>query len=352
MSCELPEPFTNSIDRHLPYCMRAIIPVAGVGSRLRPHTYTQPKVLLNVAGKPIIAHIMDRIVEEGIKKATIIVGYLGDRIRQYLEKNYDIELSFIYQEERRGLGHAIYTARETFQNDPLFIILGDTVFDVELKSVLKDRKSSLGVKTVDDPRRFGVAITEDGFVTKLVEKPDEPVSNLALVGLYIIHNTGLLTESLDYMIKKDIRTRGEYQLTDALQLMIERGERMTTFPVEGWYDCGKPETLLSTNRHLLDKAHKKSGQVGNGTVIIPPVYISPSVKINHSIIGPYTTIAENAVITNSIVRNSIIGAGSEVETALLDNSIIGNEAYVKGNFKRINVGDSSEIDFSNEPYSD
>jgi glucose-1-phosphate thymidylyltransferase len=329
--------------------MRAIIPVAGVGSRLRPHTYTQPKVLLNVAGKPIIAHIMDKIVEEGIKKATIIVGYLGDRIRQYLEKNYDIELSFIHQEERRGLGHAIFTARETFKKDPLFIILGDTVFDVELTEVLRSKESSLGVKTVDDPRRFGVAITENGYVTKLVEKPEQPVSNLALVGLYLVHNSDLLTECLDDMIKRGIRTRGEYQLTDALQLMIERGDKMTTFPVEGWYDCGKPETLLSTNRHLLDMAQKISPKVDNGTVIIPPVFISPSAKIHHSIIGPYTSIAENVEITDSVVRNSILGAGCRVDTALLDSSIIGNEAFVKGNFKRINVGDSSEIDFSNGP---
>ncbi len=327
--------------------MRAIIPVAGVGSRLRPFTYTQPKVLLNVAGKPIIAHIMDKIVEDGIDKATIIIGHFGEQIRDYLESNYDIELSFIHQEERRGLGHAIYTAHETYGQDPLFIILGDTVFDVELKQVLSRNESSLGVKTVEDPRRFGVAITEKGYVTKLVEKPEKPVSNLALVGLYLIHNSELLTECLREMIRKDIKTRGEYQLTDALQMMIDRGEKMSTFPVEGWYDCGKPETLLSTNRQLLEKAQLTLKQKDNGTVIIPPVYISQSAEINHSIIGPYTTIAEHAVINDSVVRNSIIGAGSRVDQALLENSIIGNEANVKGNFKRINVGDSSEIDFSN-----
>jgi glucose-1-phosphate thymidylyltransferase len=327
--------------------MRAIIPVAGVGSRLRPHTYTHPKVLLNVAGKPIIAHIMDKIVEEGITKATIIVGYLGDRIKDYLESTYDIELDFIYQEERRGLGHAIYTARHTFHKDPLFIILGDTIFDVNLKNVLTLKESSLGVKTVDDPRRFGVAVTENGYITKLVEKPEEPVSNLALVGLYLIRDADLLADSLEEMIRKDIRTRGEFQLTDGLQIMIDRKYKMTTFPVEGWFDCGKPETMLSTNRHLLDKASVAGDHAENGNVVVPPVFISKSASIRNSVIGPYATIADNAVVVESIVRDSIIGTGSRVEQALLDRSIIGNEAYVKGNYKRINLGDSSEIDFSN-----
>jgi len=329
--------------------MRAIIPVAGVGTRLRPHTYTHPKVLLNVAGKPIIAHIMDKIVEEGVRKATIIVGYLGDRIRNYLETNYDIELDFIYQEERRGLGHAIYMAKDTFKNDPLFIILGDTVFDVELKNVLKKQESSLGVKEVDDPRRFGVAVIDNGYVTKLVEKPQEPVSNLALVGLYLIHDPDLLTDSLAELIRKDIRTKGEFQLTDALQIMIDRKHKMTTFPVEGWFDCGKPETMLSTNRHLLDKGFVIPDTVQEGNVIIPPVYISQSASVSKSVIGPYATIADNTVVAESIIKDSIIGSGSRVEQSLLDRSIIGNEAYVKGNYKRINLGDSSEIDFSNDP---
>ncbi len=329
--------------------MRAIIPVAGVGTRLRPHTYTHPKVLLNVAGKPIIAHIMDKIVKEGVKKATIIVGYLGDRIRNYLETNYDIELDFIYQEERRGLAHAIYMAKDTFKNDPLFIVLGDTVFDVELKDVLKLKESSLGVKEVDDPRRFGIAVTEKGYVTKLVEKPSKPVSNLALVGLYLIQDSELLTECLAELIRKDIKTKGEFQLTDALQIMIDRNYKMSTFPVEGWYDCGKPETMLSTNRHLLDKDSFYSDGIKNGNVIIPPVYIAKSASVTKSVIGPYATIADNAIVNESVIKDSIIGTSSQVEQALLDRSIIGNEAFVKGFYKRINLGDSSEIDFSNDP---
>ncbi len=292
---------------------------------------------------------MDKIVEDGIKKATIIVGYLGDRIRNYLETNYDIELDFIYQEERRGLGHAIYMAKDTFKNDPLFIILGDTVFDVELKNVLKKKESSLGVKKVDDPRRFGVAVTENDIVTKLVEKPQEPVSNLALVGLYLIQDPDMITDCLAELIRKNIKTKGEFQLTDALQIMLDRGHTMTTFPVEGWYDCGKPETMLSTNRHLLDKSSFIADGAAEGNVIIPPVFISETASIKNSVIGPYATIADNSIVKESVIKDSIIGTGSSVEQALLDRSIIGNEAYVKGGYKRINLGDSSEIDFSNDP---
>lgn len=323
--------------------MRAVIPVAGVGSRLRPHTYTLPKVLLNVAGKPIIGHILDKIIADGFTEATIVVGYLGDHIREYVRSNYGIKVDFVEQDERRGLAHSIYIARETFDTDPLLIILGDTIFDVDLVPVVKGDHSALGVKHVEDPRRFGVAEVRDGFVKRLIEKPEHPTSNLALVGLYFIKNPQLLVESLDEVIRKDIKTKGEYQLTDGLQLMLDHGEKMRTFSVEGWYDCGKPETLLSTNRHLLDK--KSLVPNLKGVVVEPPVFIAPSAKISHSVIGPYATVADGAVIIESIVRNSIVAQDARVERALLEGSIVGNTAIIKGNFKRINIGDSSEIDF-------
>lgn len=323
--------------------MRAIIPVAGAGSRLRPHTYTLPKVLLNVAGKPIIGHILDKIIADGFTEATIVIGYMGDKIREYVADNYRIHVDFIEQEERKGLAHSIYIAHETFSSGPLLIILGDTIFDVDLKPVLSKKQSAVGVKHVEDPRRFGVAEVSDGFVKRLIEKPEHPTSNLALVGLYYITNPKLLTECLNEIIKKDIRTKGEYQLTDGLELMIERGEKMCTFTVDGWYDCGKPETLLATNRHLLEK--KSLSQNIKGVVVEPPVYISPTAKISNSIIGPYTTVAGGAMIVDSIVRNSIVSEDAQVDRALLDNSIVGNNAVVKGTFKRINIGDSSEIDF-------
>jgi glucose-1-phosphate thymidylyltransferase len=323
--------------------MRAIIPVAGAGSRLRPHTFTLPKVLLNVGGKPIVGHILDRIIENGFDEATIIVGYLGDMIKDYVVKHYSIKIDFVEQEERLGLGHAIYLTRHTVSDDPILIILGDTIFDVDLRALMHSENSILGVKEVDDPRRFGVAELENGVIRRLVEKPEDPRSNLALVGIYYIKHPNVLMECLRDEIKGNIRTRGEFQLTDALQMMIERGERMTTFGIEGWFDCGKPETLLETNRHLLDM---EQSAVGTTDVVVrPPVFISPRAKVTNSVLGPYTTIAEDAIVENAIIRNSIVSEGAAVANTLLEGSIVGNKAIVRGTYKRINIGDSSELEF-------
>jgi len=323
--------------------MRAIIPVAGVGSRLRPHTYTLPKVLLNIAGKPMLGHILDKLVENGIDEVTIIIGYLGDRIKEYVTSNYKLKVDFVEQEERLGLGHAIFLSRHTVSRDPVLIILGDTVFEFDMKSMISGETSSLGVKEVEDPRRFGVAETTDGFITKLVEKPEVPKSNLAIVGIYFIRESQTLIECLRDLIKKDQRTKGEYQLTDALQMMLEQNVKMKPFGIEGWFDCGKPETVLETNRHLLDLKAKKFSR--EGVLVNDPVFISPSAEVKNCIIGPYATIAEGAKVENSIVRNSIVSEGATVEEALLDSSIVGNNALIRGTFKRVNMGDSSELEF-------
>lgn len=323
--------------------MHAIIPVAGFGSRLRPHTYSIPKVLLNVAGKPIIAHILDKIIADGFTQATIIVGYLGDQIRDYVRSRYSIQVDFIDQEERKGLAHAIYLARKSFTEEPLLIILGDTIFDVDLRAVLKGDSSAIGVKHVDDPRRFGIAEVENDFVTRLVEKPEHPISNLAIVGLYWIRKPKLLEAAISELMNHGTRTKGEYQLTDALALMLQRGEKIKVFNVEGWFDCGKPETLLETNRHLLEKQPQPPEM--EGVVIIPPVFIDRGAQIQHSIIGPYATVARGAVVADSVIRNSIVGEEAHVSDTLLESSIIGSNAIVRGSFRRINIGDSSEIDF-------
>jgi len=324
--------------------MRAIIPVAGFGKRLKPHTYSLPKVLLNVGGKPIIGHILDRLIEEKIFKATFIIGYLGEQVVEYVKNEYpQIKADYVEQKDVLGLGHAIKIAVPTFDEKEIFIILGDTIFDVELKEVFKNKQTSLGVKVVDDPRRFGVAVMEEGNIKKLVEKPETPVSKLALVGLYYIANPDLLAQCLEELFEKEIKTNNEYQLTDALQLMIDKGEKIKIFPVEGWYDCGKAETLLSTNRYLLQKKdlHYKFDNV----TVIEPVYIDATARVKNSVIGPYTTIASTCEVSDSIIRNSIINAGAVVKCAMLENSIIGSDAVVKGNYKKLNTGDSSEIEF-------
>ncbi len=324
--------------------IKAIIPVAGIGSRLKPHTYSTPKVLLNVGGKPIIGHILDKLLEEEITSATFVIGHLGNMIKDYVKKTYpSIKADFVQQKEMEGLGHAIYTAIPTFDSNEIFIILGDTIFDVNLKKVFKDKQTSLGVKEVDDPSRFGVAIMKNGLISRLVEKPQTPVSKLALVGLYYISNTESLVNSLNQLIKNDFRTKGELQLTDALQSMIESGNNITTFPVEGWYDCGKPETLLSTNKFLLDK--KSTFNKYENVVVNNPVFIADDAEISNSVIGPYATIDKGCKISECIIRNSIVGTNAHVSRYLLENSIIGNNSLIRGNYKRLNSGDSSEIDF-------
>lgn len=330
--------------------MRAIIPVAGIGTRLRPHTFTTPKVLLNVAGKPILAHIMDSLLKIGITKSTIITGYMGDSVIDFVNKRYpEMDVEFVHQEETLGLGHAIWTAKDTFGNEPLIIILGDTIFDVDLQFIFASEENSIGVKFVEDPRRFGVVLlNDDKKIEKLIEKPQEPISNLAIVGIYYIKNSKLLEESLSELIDKDIRTKNEYQLTDALQLMLDKGECFSTFSVDGWYDCGKPETLLATNQFLLNKVPSKEKL--EGSVIIQPSFISKDAKVVNSVIGPYASIADEAVVEDSIIKNSIISYGAHVSNSLLDESIIGNDAYVNGTFQKLNVGDSSSIDYSKVNY--
>ncbi|RNA65868.1 nucleotidyl transferase [Prosthecochloris sp. ZM_2] len=324
--------------------MKAIIPVAGVGTRLRPHTFSQPKVLVNVAGKPIIGHIMDKLSASGIDEAIVIVGYLGDMIETYLTETYpDIRFTFVTQKQMLGLAHAIWICRDHVDDDePLLIILGDTIFDVDLSGVFDSPESTLGVKQVEDPRRFGIALTEGNTIVRLIEKPDTPVGNQAIVGLYFLKHAGPLFAGLDHIIESGIRTKGEFQLTDALQHMIESGEHFTTFPVKNWYDCGKPDTLLSTNRVLLEQMENGKKHYP-GCVINEPVSIAPTATLENAIIGPDATIGENAVITDAIVRDSIIGNSAKVEKVMLTASIVGSNAVISGSHQEINIGDSSAI---------
>ncbi len=322
--------------------MHAIIPVAGVGSRLRPHTYTLPKVLLHVAGRPILGHILESLVAQGVTSVTFIVGYMGDLVEEYVREGFDLAVTFVEQEEREGLGHAIWLARESLADEPVLIILGDTIFDVDLLPVFTAGVSSLGVKHVDDPRRFGVVEVDGTRVRKLVEKPDVPPSTLAIVGLYYIAHPRLLSEALEHLVANDLRTRGEYQLTDALQSMIDDGERFETFSVEGWFDCGKPETLLATNRYLLDR-RSEGVRPADGVVVIEPSYVDPTATVENAIIGPHATIAEGAIVRDAIVRDSIIGARAEVTQTMLSGSIVGPDARLSGEPRVVNIGASSEL---------
>ncbi|HSC53618.1 MAG TPA: sugar phosphate nucleotidyltransferase [Phnomibacter sp.] len=330
--------------------MKAIIPVAGAGTKLRPHTYTQPKALIPIAGKTILSFIVDQLQEAGVKEYIFIVGYLGEKIHDYVKTTYPhLQTHFVYQNERHGTGHAISLTQSIVGDDEVVVTLGDTICEYDVKDVVNSPYSMLGVKKVDDPRRFGVAELDDqDSVERVVEKPAIPKSNMALVGIYKIKETHLLFECLEQIHNEQITTNGEFNLTDALQCMISKGAHFKSFRVKSWFDCGHKHTLLESNATLLKKyggnANPHSHAFEN-TIIIPPVSIAPGCHIKNSIIGPHVAIGSNTNVNQSIVRDSIIGSYTSLFEVVLDNSLIGSDASVKGLSRSLNIGDNTEIDF-------
>jgi len=331
--------------------MKAIIPVAGVGMRLRPHTYSQPKPLIPVAGKPILGFIIDRLKQAGFKEFIFVIGYLGEKIESFVKEEYpDITSHFILQHTREGLGHAIWLCRDLVQEDEgVFIALGDTIFEADLEAVMQEPVSALGLKKVDDPRDFGVAeVDVEGMITRLVEKPTIPKSNLALVGLYKIREAKSLFEALETNINNSYKTQGEFHLTDALMLLIKTGVKFRGFKVQNWYDCGKKEILLETNAILMKKmgTTKHDQFAYDNTIIIDPVSIAHGCQISNSIVGPNVTLGEGAVVNYSIIRDSIIGNYSNIDDVVLHHSVIGSDATIKGLSQSLSIGDNNEIDLS------
>ncbi len=321
----------------------AVMPVAGSGMRLRPHTHTRPKPLLHVAGQPIIGHILDQLVPMGIERIILVVGYMGDLIVDYVRQRSDFAaVEYVEQKELLGLGHAIALTRPVVGDRPMLMVYGDTIFQADLAGVLQQKAAGmLGIKQVKNPSRFGVVLESGGRVAKLVEKPETFVSDKAIVGVNAIRDSELLFGCLEQLMEQNVRTQGEFQLTDALQLMVEKGAHLGTFAVEHWFDCGTQEALLDTNRHLLETA--PSPAVAANTVIVPPVHIDPSAQVSDSVVGPYVSIGRQARVQRAVVRNTIVGEQAIAEDVLLENSLIGFQATVKGRMSCLNVGDLSQI---------
>jgi len=329
--------------------MKAVIPVAGAGTKLRPLTYTQPKALIPIAGKTILSHIVDQLRDAGITEFIFIVGYLGEKIQDYVKQTYpSLTTHFVYQNERQGTGHAVELTKKLIGDEPIFVALGDTICEFDVKEIIDSPDSMIGIRKVDDPRDFGVAtIDENGFIEHLVEKPAIPKSNMALVGLYKINETAVLFECLQQLFVENITTRGEYNLTDALACMIQKCTRFRSFKVANWFDCGKKESILETNATLLKKmgGHVPAADIYKDTIIIHPVSIAAGCTISNAIIGPHVAIGPNTTITQSIIRDSIIGGYTNLHEVVLDNSLIGSDASVKGLSRSLNIGDNTEIDF-------
>jgi glucose-1-phosphate thymidylyltransferase len=328
--------------------MKAIIPVAGAGTKLRPHTYTQPKALIPLAGKTILSIIIDQLNEAGIKDFIFIIGYLGDKIQDYVQSNYPgLNCHFVTQGDRQGIGHAINLTKEIVGDDEILIVLGDTIAEYDVREVLNSPYSMLGVKKVDDPRNFGVAeIEDDGFVSRVVEKPAIPKSNMALVGVYKIRETGPLFSCLHKIIENNQKKYEEFSLTDALECMIQQGSKFKYFKVPHWFDCGKKESLLQSNAILLKKFGGTSVTTDayQNTILIPPVSIGDGCLIKNSVIGPNVAIGENTIVNHAIIKDSIIGSYSNLHEIVLNNSLIGSDAEVKGVSRNLNIGDNTAID--------
>ena len=329
--------------------MKAVIPVAGAGTKLRPHTYTQPKALIPIAGKTILSHIVDQLSEAGITEFIFIVGYLGEKIQDYVKQTYPhLTTHFVYQNERQGTGHAVELTKQLIGDEPIFVALGDTICEFDVREIIASPVSMIGVHKVDDPRDFGVAsMDEEGYIEQLVEKPAIPKSNKALVGLYKIIETDILFQCLQQLFVENITTRGEYNLTDALACMLQKGTRFKSFKVANWFDCGKKESILETNATLLKKmgGNVPEGHDFKDTIIIHPVSIAEGCTISNAIIGPHVAVGPNTTITQSIIRDSIIGGFTNLHEVVLDNSLIGSDASVKGLSRSLNIGDNTEIDF-------
>jgi glucose-1-phosphate thymidylyltransferase len=331
--------------------MKVVIPMAGYGTRLRPHTWSKPKPLVTVAGKPVLGHVLDIIhTLPKVDEVVFIVGYLGRQVEEFVTDAYPgLKARYVEQTEMLGQSHAIWLARHDLTG-PMMIVFVDTIIDTDLSlASFKGDDAIAWVKPVPDPRRFGVAeLRLDGKVHRLVEKPQQLDNNLALVGFYYFREAVDLLQAIETQMARKLSLHGEYYLVDAINILLEAGLQMRVESVEVWHDCGKPESLLATNRYLLDHGRDNSAAAlkRTGVVIVPPVYIDPTAVITQSVVGPHVSIGAGCEISRTVLLDSIIDAGSQLTDTALSASIIGRDARVVGRYRSLNVGDSSEVGFA------
>ena len=322
--------------------MKVIIPTAGSGTRLRPHTITSPKTLIHAAGRPILDYLLEPLLElPDLSELIFIVGNNGEQIREYVETYYNLPTTYLLQNEQKGLGHAISLAKERDNGEPLLILLGDKIFECCYQKILQNPYTVIGVKMVENPQGVGIVETDGEFITRLIEKPENPPTNLVIEGAYYIQNSELLFHCLDEIIERDIRTHNEYQLTDGLQLMLEYGEQMRVEFINSLH-CGTPDQLLAANQSILEKRAPQSYRFPN-SVIIPPVFIGEDAVIEGAIIGPHASIGSGTRVVNAIIKDTIIHPNAEVQDVLIRRSVIGPDARVYGSFHQFNIGSSTQI---------
>jgi glucose-1-phosphate thymidylyltransferase len=326
--------------------MKVIIPVAGKGTRLRPHTHRTPKPLIRIAGKPVIDYVMDDLQRlGGVEEVIYITGHLKESFEQYVRARYPWKSVFIEQQEQRGTADAIGLARPHV-DQPVMVIFVDTIFDADLSVINRSEDDGIiWTKEVEDYQRFGVVVTDShGHMTKIVEKPKEPISKRANIGLQYIRNWKLMFEGIDHVMKQP-SNKGEYYLTDAFQYMVDKGAKLKVEDVEGWYDAGKLDTLLETNRIMLEKRKmaRKPTDLSRDAKIVEPVYIEDGVTIRRSTVGPNVSIGKGTTIEDSTLRDTIVGEKSKIVKSALHDSLIGDEVVLEGFNGDATVGDHSEL---------
>lgn len=329
--------------------MRAIIPLAGRGTRLRPHTLSTPKPLVHVGGRPVMSYILDDLKGLGIEEMVFVIGYLGDVVQEYMAREYpEIRVHYVEQEVQDGTAGAIKLA-EPWADDDLLIVFVDTLFDADLsltRTLSDDWSGVIWAKEVEDYQRFGVIITdESGAMTRIVEKPTEPVSRLANIGLYYIRDSALLFKGIDKALASEPGPSGEYYLTDAFQYMVDQGARIRTAPVGGWYDCGKVDALLTTNHHLLEgeRGNVAADAVVEGSQVEETVRVESGAQVLRSRLGPNVTVETGAVVEDSELRHCIVGAQARVVGSQLHDSIVGAHSRVEGARGVLNVAEYSAV---------
>ena len=326
--------------------MKLLLPMAGLGTRLRPHTWSKPKPLVPVAGDTVLGHFLESLASiPDIDELIPIVGYLGDQIRGYLAQRYsELDVRYVVQEELSGQSHAIWLARHGLEG-PTLIGFVDTLIEADY-SALSDSEleAAIWVKEVEDPRRFGVVELDDGgWVKRLVEKPAEPPGNLAVVGFYYFREAERLIDAIQQQMDGGERLKGEFFVADAINVMLQAGLRLRALPAEAWNDCGTREAILQTNRYLLDHGRDNPRNHANGVVIEPPVYIHPGAQISRSVIGPHVSIGPGCVIERASIHDSIIDADTEIRDSKLWESLIGRACHVADIEGALNIGDASEV---------
>jgi glucose-1-phosphate thymidylyltransferase len=331
--------------------MKIIIPMAGMGKRMRPHTLTVPKPLLRIAGKPIVQRLVETLAassHEPIDEIAYIIGNFGDDVERSLQDiatHIGAKASIYYQNEALGTAHAVHCASPSLDG-PVIIAFADTLFHADVK-INGKQQAIIWASKVKDPSQFGVLLTKEEKITGFVEKPKTPVSDLAIIGIYYFRDGSLLKSEINNLIDNKLMKNGEFQLTDALQAMLDKGVVFEHQEVEEWLDCGNKDATVYTNRRILDRAVSEklisdSASIIN-SIIVPPCYIGPGVELNNSIIGPHVSVGENTKIENSIVTGSIIQNNTMIVNANIDNSMVGNYVEYKETYKELNIGDFTII---------